>query len=377
MMTILELANYQAVNDLVGKEPNSRWNRRSPVLKGSDGHSRETWFTENDAAARIRLVREALLEQRPWQPLLRVDLPKADGSYRPIDFPTCLDQARIYILSDWLAAHAESVLSSSAVAFRRGLRFDRLVTGVARTMSQGGYVWAAAFDIRDYFGSLCWKRLDAVVDDLAADDAVKGLLRDLIRVKVIDRASQRSVKRQARGIPQGLSVSPVLANLFLARADRQINQVLSQHEGRYFRYCDDPLIVARDARRGRSCVDIVVDRLREHRLSVKDGMGDVRDVRQAPVHWLGLSFSGASIDVPQQVIDKKIKRFHDKATHGLLCAEGIADALLGLCAHYARILPPTRCEEVMATMRRGLANITFPIPPDRKEATVLQRLLRA
>jgi len=376
MTTILEVANYQAVNELVGKQPHRRWNRRSPVLKGSDGHSRETWFAENDAGARIRLVRDALLEQRPWQPLLRVELLKPNGSYRPIDIPTCLDQARIYLLADWLAAHAEGVLSDSAVAFRHGLRFDRLVTGVARTISKGGYVWATAFDIRDYFGSLCWKRLDAIVDDLPADDAVKGLLRDLIRVKVIDRASKRKVQRQARGIPQGLSVSPVLANLFLAHADRQINQAMSGPGGRCFRYCDDPLIVARTERGGRASVDIVVDRLREHQLSVKDGMGDVQDVRQAPVHWLGLAFLSGSIDVPQQVIDKKIKRFQDKATHGLLSAEGIEDALLGLRAHYRRILPPTRCEEVMAIMKRGIAGIHYPLSPQQKEAEVLRRLLQ-
>jgi hypothetical protein len=376
MMTILALANYQAVEQLVGTQPGRRWNRRSPVLKGSDGHSRETWFREHDAAARIRLVREALLEQRPWQPLLRVELLKPNGSYRPIDIPTCLDQARVYLLADWLAAHAEGVLSDSAVAFRHGLRFDRLVTGVARTMSKGGYVWATALDIRDYFGSLCWKRLDAIVEDLPADDAIKGLLRDLIRVKVIDRASKRRVQRQARGIPQGLSVSPVLANLFLAHADRQINQAVSGPGGRCFRYCDDPLVVARNERGGRLSVDIVVDRLREHQLTVRDGMGEVRDVRRAPVHWLGLAFTGAAIDVPQHVIDKKIKRFHDKATHGLLCAEGIEDALLGLRAHYERILLPTRCEEVMAIIRRGIANIPFPVSTERKEVELLQRLLR-
>lgn len=377
MMTLLGLAEHRDMARWVGSRPDRRWNRRSPTLRGSDGHSRETWFDDHEPDDRVRLLRAALLEQRPWQPLLRVLLPKPGKAVsRPVDFPTCLDQARIYVLADWLGGHAETVLSNQAVAFRRGRRFDRMLKTVANVIRKRGCVWAAALDIRDFFGSLRWSRLDGILASLPADDAIQGLLRALVRVEVLDKASKLPVARGGRGIPQGLSVSPVLANLYLCDTDREMNQALSQLEAWVYRYCDDLLIIARSERAAVAAVEIVRDRLVQLGFALKEGMGSVLDVRSEPVTWLGLALSDQSIDVPPSVMQNKIDGFQQKATHGLLTAEGIEDSLAGLEAHYRNILLPNRCDEVMATMRRGIADIHFPIPPQRKEVAVLQRLLR-
>ncbi len=45
------------------------------------------------------------------------------------------------------------------------------------------------------------------------------------------------------GIPQGTSISPLLSNLYLGQLDIAMHEVANQLGGRYWRYCDDVLIV--------------------------------------------------------------------------------------------------------------------------------------
>ncbi len=47
----------------------------------------------------------------------------------------------------------------------------------------------------------------------------------------------------ARGIPQGLATSGVLANMYMFDTDAQINACVASVNGRYIRYCDDFIIV--------------------------------------------------------------------------------------------------------------------------------------
>lgn len=49
----------------------------------------------------------------------------------------------------------------------------------------------------------------------------------------------------ARGIPQGLATSGVLANMYMFDIDAQINACVASVNGRYIRYCDDFIIIVR------------------------------------------------------------------------------------------------------------------------------------
>lgn len=50
-------------------------------------------------------------------------------------------------------------------------------------------------------------------------------------------------RHDARGIPQGLATSGVLANMYMFDADAEINACVARVNGRYIRYCDDFIIV--------------------------------------------------------------------------------------------------------------------------------------
>ncbi|MEO8182930.1 MAG: reverse transcriptase domain-containing protein [Deltaproteobacteria bacterium] len=298
---------------------------------------------------------------------MRIHLPKyGTTETRPIDIPTILDQARLYPLQDWLSEYAEPLLCKRAVAFRRWTRTDGIIKGVARLIVEKGYHWGAVVDVENFFGSLKWSMVDALIESLPSDKAVQRLLKDLVRVQVVDRAERAPVPRQARGIPQGLSVSPTLANLYLAEWDRHVNQALSYLEAMVIRYCDDLLVLAQTRVGAERSVEIVRDRLRHRGLKAKPGQGEVVDLTAGAVRWLKLDFSVGGIEVARDVLQWKIYGYHHKAACGLFTADGLEQSIIGLTTYYEKILPAPRASEVTGAIREGTRDLfdSLHAPPD-------------
>ena len=63
------------------------------------------------------------------------------------------------------------------------------------------------------------------------------------REKVVPRGLVTSNPQKGIGIPQGTSLSPLLSNMYMADLDLVMSTWLACFDGRYWRYCDDILIV--------------------------------------------------------------------------------------------------------------------------------------
>lgn len=371
-MTLERLSHPLAVSELVGPRASKRWRRANPLVRRADGISIHQWFIGMTAEKRIRLVREAMIEAVPWSTLLRIEIPKGSGKTdkRRIDMPTVLDAARLYLLHDWLHDHAETVLTRVAVAFRQGRSFSDTVLGVHRRMAT--LPFAMVVDIRAFYDSVAWERVDVVIASLPAAAEVQTLLRHLVRVDVVERTSGLKVLRST-GIPQGLAVSPVLANLFLATFDRFVAHAIGRVGARLWRYCDDILLLAPSLHALEHAGNVVRDRLSQLGLAVKPGTGLPHDTREHPVEWLGLSFTPEVVTVPDAVIESKTRDLQARVDAGILSLDGVEDTLTGRLTHYSRILGPDRALDVIAAMRAGLQ---YGAPPmGRKEGIALLREL--
>lgn len=364
MMTLQQLASVPAINRLVGKRPDHRWGRASLTTPRGDGDSIASWFDQHAPEERIRLVREAILNRKPWSPLLRVWVAKRAGSndFRAVDMPTVLDQAVLYLLHDWLAQHAEGVLTSVAVGFRRGIQMHQTVLNAHRVMASRPFV--TVIDIADFFGSLEWRLVDRVIEDLPADQNVKELLERLVRVQVVERRSGRPLERR-RGIPPGISVSPILANLVLNGFDRGAGHVLSKLGTSLKRYSDDICASSGSLDARNNAIKVVGDRLERLGLTIKAGTGRLVDVRREPAVWLGISFGPDGLDVLQATLEAKAARLQAKLEQGVIDRQGVDDSLIGLDRYYRRIIGPERAREVISSIK-GRLDLSV-IPHARKE----------
>jgi len=214
--------------------------------------------------------------------------------------------------------------------------------------------FACALDIAAFFDSITWRLADRTIDRLPADGSVKDLLSNLVRVPVIERQSGSRIER-ARGLPQGLSISPTLANLVLDDFDKQVAHALSRLGAVVRRYCDDILVLASSMDALSKAVATVRVRLARLGLDVKEGTGRMVDTGVNEIEWLGISFGPDGLNVSASTIREKSAGLQAKVDQGVLDSMSVEEALFGLHQHYRRIIAPGRAKETVASVKQGMA----------------------
>ncbi len=124
------------------------------------------------------------------------------------------------------------------------------------------------------------------------------------------------VNRKDHGIPQGLPISGLLANLVMFQVDQEMSSAASAVGGSYRRYSDDVLIVAPSGQLGalesrfKECLIplrlTVQDSKSAYATFVRDALSRPR--AKCPLQYLGLEFDGERVLVRQQTIVRFGKR---------------------------------------------------------------------
>jgi hypothetical protein len=184
-------------------------------------------------------------------------------------------------------------------------------------------------ELRDLFGGEVRRRAGsssaAICTPKAFREDVKPLLRH--RHDIVWDIKRKPKPLQISGIPQGLPISAVLANLYMYNADKRLNQIIKDLGGVYWRYSDDILLVVPSGK-GQDAENNVIAELSAVKLTINNGKTVRRRVRNdsgtirsfslddkysegepAPVTYLGFNFDGEET----RVRDSTISRFMIKA----------------------------------------------------------------
>jgi retron-type reverse transcriptase len=358
--------------EVVGDRPDARWTRASLTLRGSDGMSRETFFDQT-VEARTGLVTRRITSEAPWSPLLQRHIPKGYGreGTRPICWATCEDTALIYALAAMIGPHVEQRLTDVAIGYRPGRRMlDSITDAIMRARSRSLSV-VCVVDIRAFYDTLPWSQLDRVIDELPADDTVKAMLRDLLRVEV-HRVEDGTVVRRDRGIPQGLPVSPILANLAMARFDRATAAACGRHGCIVRRYADDIIVLAPDEEAGRKARQLVGRQLGSLGLQVKPGTGQVTDLAHegTSATWLGIRLWGTlahgatviAMDVPEATMEAKALEMRAELQAGLATWSEIDRRLLALESYWSALVPVYQAQVAVRSIRQRVLPLRGQTP---------------
>ena len=122
-----------------------------------------------------------------------------------------------------------------------------------------------------------------------------------------------------RGIPQGTSLSPLLSNMYMADFDLAVSHLVGPLGGRYWRYCDDILIVVPGVHPPHLLpqIDCLLTAIRLKRSEEKTqelSGSELRRCRQ--LQYLGLIFNGSDV----MIRSSSIHRYHRKLKKGLRAA---------------------------------------------------------
>ena len=115
------------------------------------------------------------------------------------------------------------------------------------------------------------------------------------REKVVARGLIKRGTTRGAGIPQGTSLSPLLSNIYMADMDLALHKWVATFGGKYWRYCDDILVVL-PGQNGPDILkrlDLELNSLKLTRNHEKTSAFSSRELgAQRQLQYLGLVFNG-------------------------------------------------------------------------------------
>lgn len=196
-----------------------------------------------------RINRDAF-ESRISEHLLTIERKVKNGSYRftpfkqkliskgpskfprVISIPTIRDKLTLKVAKDILSMHFDDWLSNELIHVT--------IQRVKNAIAGGGYDSFLKFDIKDFYPSISHKILLSKVRKNLKNRRVVSLISKAVKTPTTPLSDNGESSK--KGVPQGLSISNVLAEIYLIDLDKKHG---TNERYSYFRYVDDILILCR------------------------------------------------------------------------------------------------------------------------------------
>jgi group II intron reverse transcriptase/maturase len=184
---------------------------RRDAAVGVDGVTVEEYgeqLVENLQALRARMK----AGQYRHQPIRRVNIPKENGTSRPIGISTVEDKVVQGALRDVLESIYEQDFLDCSYGFRAGRSAHDAIRALNEVVERGSANYIVEADIVSFFDSIDRKMLLEMLRSRIADEALMRLVGKCLHAGVLDG---ETYVEPDEGTAQGSSLSPLLGNIYL------------------------------------------------------------------------------------------------------------------------------------------------------------------
>jgi group II intron reverse transcriptase/maturase len=185
----------------------------------TEGVTDET--VEGMSLDKIETIIKALRDEMfRWKPVRRVYIPKKNGKLRPLGLPDWSDKLVQEVIRLLLNAYYEPQFSDHSHGFRpkRGCH-----TALREIKKWDGTAWFIEGDISKCFDKLDHQMLLAILREHIRDERFIQLISELLEAGYLEDWKYHAT---LSGTPQGGVLSPLLANIYLDKLDKYIEQQL-------------------------------------------------------------------------------------------------------------------------------------------------------
>jgi RNA-directed DNA polymerase len=142
--------------------------------------------------------------------------------------------------------------------------------------------------------------------------------------RVVRRCKLIEKNPNSRGIPQGSPISALLSNIYMVNFDEMMWDAVTAWGGKYFRYCDDMLIIAPHGK-GKDLLKLAQEFSDLHKLPLHPGKTEERTFTATadglsadkPLQYLGFIFDGKRIVLRSA----SLARYSDRMRRGVRLAK--------------------------------------------------------
>ena len=236
------------------------------------------------------------------KPVMRVEIEKPDGGFRPLGIPTVLDRVIQQAIAQVLEPTFEACFSDSSFGFRPNRSAHDAVRRVQSYIRKGRKV-AIDADLSKFFDRVEHDVLMARVARRVRDKRVLRLIGRYLRAGVV---IDNRLQGTPLGVPQGGPLSPLLANIMLDDLDKE----LEKRGHSFCRYADDFIILVRSYRAGRRVMRSIRYYLESYlKLLVNEQKSQVLAVDKCT--FLGFTFKRGKIRWTEKAFQKFKRRVRE------------------------------------------------------------------
>ena len=237
--------NSRLMEKVLAKENLRRALKRVKSNKGSAGVD---GMTVNELPKFLKqhwlTIKEKLLTSsyKP-KPVLRVEIPKADGAKRKLGIPTVLDRFIQQALLQVMQETYEPKFSDNSYGFRPKRSGQQAVRQAQSYISEG-YNTVVDVDLEKFFDLVNHDKLMSKLSKDIKDKRILKLIGRYLRAGVLENGLFQA---SDKGTPQGGPLSPLLSNIVLDELDKE----LEKRGHRFVRYADDCNVYVKSERAGK------------------------------------------------------------------------------------------------------------------------------
>lgn len=228
---MIVIDNFVSVNNLIKAAYELSTSDRK--LVGTDGMTvKELHKLLKNTDLAKHTVNSILSGSYKPNPLIEKQIPKkGTGKMRIIYIPCVLDKAIQRMIGSALSNVTETVFHNWSFGYRPGKSIQNAILQASGFMKEG-YTKMILVDLRDFYGNIDLERLRKYLrEDYRIDEGTRKLINAFITAKIIGQDSYS----ESKGIPAGIPLAPVLANIYLSSLDRK----LSKGGIKFIRFADD------------------------------------------------------------------------------------------------------------------------------------------
>lgn len=251
-----------------------------------DGAAGVDELTAADYAANLEGNLQSLLDRFKSgtyyaPPVRRVEIPKGDGTTRPLGIPTFEDKVLQRAVLMVLNAVYEQDFLDCSYGFRPGRSQHQALQALWDATMKVGGGWVLEIDIRHFFDSVGHGHLRAILDQRVRDGVIRRTIDKWLNAGV---QYDGAVWYPEDGTPQGGVVSPLLANVYLHEVldvwfEREVRPRLDGSAS-LIRYADDVTMVFEREADARRVLNVLAKRFAKYGLTLHPEKTKLIDFRK-------------------------------------------------------------------------------------------------